>query len=249
MDIIENSTTRGPQRVIIYGAPGVGKTQLALAFPSPVFLCAEEGLGTRRASRFAGRAETYAQIREAMKQLYRDEHNFRTLVLDSIDWAMPALTTEGCTRHGCKSMDDAAASAYGRGNAWARDVLSELLRMTDAVLQHRGMNVVLLAHAAAVDARDPGGEKYTAWGLGLQRLCAQLLTEWADEIWFLATDVCARPEDSKTHERLGYGTSDRIVHVAPNPAWLAKTRSLDGENYNCGSDKGFAAIMREFAGE
>lgn len=246
MNIISNSTTDRPQRVVIYGAPGVGKTQLAMAFPAPVFLCAEEGLGARPVARFDGTCSTYAQVKEAFTQLYREPHEFKTIVLDSVDWLMPAIAGEGCARHNCKSMDDSAATTYGRGHGWARDVLSDVLKMADAVAQKRGMHIVLIAHAAAVDTRDPGGEKYTAWGLGVQRLCAQLVTEWSDEIWFVATDVCARPENTRTHERLGYGTSDRVVHVAPNPAWLAKTRQLAGENYNCGNDKGFAAILDEF---
>lgn len=248
MNIISNSTTNRPQRVVVYGAPGVGKTQLAMAFPSPVFLCAEEGLGARAVARFEGTVTSYAQVHDAFTQLYRERHDFKTIVLDSLDWLMPAITAEALTRHGAKSMDDKDAVDYGRGHRWVCEAVGDLLRWANLTAAHRGMHVVIIAHAQAVEARAPQGEKYTAWGLGIPRPSARLVTEWADEIWFVATDVCATAENKKTHERLGYGTSSRIVHVAPNPAWVAKSRALLHEDYECGNDRGYAAILDEFFG-
>lgn len=232
----------GTHRVIVYGAPGVGKTQLALAFPNPVFLCTEEGLGGRGAVRFEGRLASFVEIDDALRVLFTEPHNFRTVVLDSLDWAAPLIDAEAARLHGVYSIAD---PDFGRGYIWARDVWRDVTGKLDCLRAQRRMNVVLIAHAATGEARDPGGEKYTSWGLALQKTSAAHLIEWADEVWFLSTAVAAERPDKHGHLGVARGTDDRIVHTAPGVGYISKTRSLEETEYNCGADRSYAAILNE----
>lgn len=233
----------GTPRVIVYGAPGVGKTQLALAFPSPVFLCTEEGLGARGAARFEGRLASFVEIDEALRVLFTERHDFKTVVLDSLDWAAPLIEAEAARRKGVNSIAD---QDFGRGYVWARDVWREVTGKLDCLRAQRQMSVVLIAHAATGEARDPGGEKYTSWGLALQKTSAAHLIEWADEVWFLSTAVAAERPDKRGRLGVAHGTDDRIVHTAPGVGYTAKSRSLEQTEYNCGADRSYAAILSEF---
>lgn len=233
----------GIHRVIIYGAPGVGKTQLALSFPSPVFLCTEEGLGTRSAARFDGKITRWSEIDTALGMLYTEEHSFKTFVIDSLDWAEPLIEAEAGARHGC---DDITSLDFGRGYGWAREVWRELTTKLDLVAEKRAMSIVLLSHATTGDARDPGGEKYTSWGLSLPSKCASHLIGWSDEVWFLTTDIAS--VKNKSGDRLAKGSGDRVVHTAPEPGFVAKSRCLEQSQYNCGNDKSYSALLSQVFG-
>ena len=86
-----------PPRIVIYGVPGIGKTSLAAEFPDPIFIQTEEGAGNLELTTFSAEPLTsFGQVDEAIELLLTGEHEFRTVVLDSLDWLEPIVWAETC---------------------------------------------------------------------------------------------------------------------------------------------------------
>src|SRR5262249_23137117 len=108
---IHRATATLPPRLIIHGLEGVGKTTLAARFPSPVFLHTDDGMGNLGLAAF-GLLEHLGAARDAFAALGNEPHDFRTLVLDSIDALEPQVWAAVCRERGWASIE---APGYGKG--------------------------------------------------------------------------------------------------------------------------------------
>src|SRR5689334_17219845 len=100
-----------PVRVVLYGPEGVGKSTFGAGAPKPIFLGAEDGTAQLDVSRFPA-PERYEDILEALRVLATDEHDYETLVVDSLDWVEPLMWNYMCKRDG---QDNIVAYGYGKG--------------------------------------------------------------------------------------------------------------------------------------
>ena len=127
-----------PVRITLYGVDGIGKTTFASQATNPIFIAAEDGLGSLDVARFPT-PSSWAEIFEAIKVLYSEEHDFKTLVLDSADWAESMCLAAVAAAEGVAYIDQIG---YGKGYKMARDKYAELLRGLDA-LWMKGMNIIV----------------------------------------------------------------------------------------------------------
>ena len=81
---IKRGVQQRPQRVIIYGPEGVGKSTLAAGLPAPVLLDTEQGSSHIDVARLDCRS--YGDVINAIEELTQGGHEFRTVIIDSIDW-------------------------------------------------------------------------------------------------------------------------------------------------------------------
>ena len=219
---IHRATATLPPRLIIHGLEGVGKTTLAARFPSPVFLQTEDGTGNLELATF-GLLEQFGVVRDAIAALGNEPHDFRTLVLDSIDALEPQVWVAVCRERGWASIE---APGYGKGYVEADTVWRDLLAGLDWLRRTRGMLVVLVAHSAIETINDPRVPAYTSYQLRVHRRARGLLQDWADAIGFLGVDVVVKTEDSgfgKKRVRAD-GGSQRYLHFEARPAFTAKNR-------------------------
>ena len=86
-----------PPRILAYGVHGVGKTSFAASAGAPVFLQTEDGLGLIDAPSF-GLLKTYDEVMEAIGALYSEDHDRKTVVIDSLDWLEPLIWAQACWR-------------------------------------------------------------------------------------------------------------------------------------------------------
>jgi len=103
---IQRNTPKSP-RMLIHGMPGVGKTTFACSAPDPIVIQTEDGLGTLDVPAFP-LATDYAQVMEALGSLYQEEHSFRTLVVDSLDWDHCSARRQGNDDHHDRAQRDQA---------------------------------------------------------------------------------------------------------------------------------------------
>jgi hypothetical protein len=220
---VHRATATLPPRILIHGAEGVGKTWLGARFPDPIYLQTEEGTpGGLTLSTF-GLLTSYEDVRGAIAALANEPHDYKTLVVDTLDPLEKSMWAEACAANGWASIE---APGYGRGyvvvDRWWLDFLNgiEFLR------RERGMIIVLSAHSAPEVINDPRVPAYTSYQLRLHKRARGLIQDAMDVIGFLAAEVVVASEDqgfNKKRHRAD-GGSARWLHFENRPAFLAKSR-------------------------
>ena len=214
--------TLKPPRIIIHGDPGIGKTTFAVCADKPVVIQTEDGLGSLDATCFPI-AHAFGDVMEAIVSLYQEEHEFRTLVIDSLDWLEPLVWQAVCAAHGKQSIED---FGYGKGYVEALGVWRQFFDGITALRDDKGMTIVMTAHSEQKRVEDPMMPAFDTHDLKLHKRAAALAEEFADVILFAALQTNMVTEDAGFNNKRtrAVTTGQRVIHTVGQPAFLAKNR-------------------------
>ena len=233
MSMLENIQTgreNKPPRIMIYGQEGVGKSTLGASAPDPIFIQTEDGLGEIDTCKFP-LAGTLSDVLAELTALRDEEHNFRTVVIDSLDWLERLIFDEVCKEFGVRSIEK-ADGGYGKGYVDALVHWRKVLALLDDLRNKRGMMVILLAHAKVERFEDPENIAYDRYAPRLHKHAASLISEWVDAVLFAAKRLrVSKDGDSRAIAApIGADGGERILRTNGSPACLAKNRfSLPNE--------------------
>lgn len=225
MNITKGKTAR-PQRVVIYGAEGVGKSTLAAQnAPAPLFLDTEDGTAHLDVDRVAIRDldDLSTAMRELLALSKTGTCPYRSVVLDTADrlWQMAAdaVCAENQWTKGIES------PGYGRGYAMAAERFRRVLAGFDSLMR-AGFHVIIVCHAKVDRISPPDNPEYTKYMIKVAAPSKQAeasreyIKEWCDALLFCHFDVTVNAE-----ERRALGKeARRVVSTVPSPAWEAKNR-------------------------
>jgi hypothetical protein len=217
-----NSVQRGkiaqPHRVVLYGPDGVGKTTFGASAPSPVFLGAEKGTAQLDVARFP-QPQEWSDVQDAIKALaFGDAHEFKTLIVDTLDWLEPILHAKIAKAASVQSVDDIP---YGAGFNQALDFWRQLLAQLEYLSEKRGMNIVLLAHSQTRTFKNPLGADFDRYELKLHHKASGLVREWADAVLFATYEEFAVEKKGRVR---GVDSGARIIFSTRTAAFDAKNR-------------------------
>ena len=154
-----------PQRIVLYGLAGIGKTTFAAGAKNPIFICTEDGLGDLDVKKFP-LATTFEEVLEALGTLGREEHDFKTVVIDSLDWLEPLAWDATCRRLNVKSIEE---PGYGKGYVENMREWDMFFDYVTALRNVKGMTVIMLAHNAIIKIEDPVHPSYDMHDLKLHK--------------------------------------------------------------------------------
>ena len=220
---INTGVVKTPLKVIIYGTEGVGKTTLASKFPKPLFIDAENGSGALNVARYPY-PTSWQMLMSEVQEFLKNPQGYKTLVIDSIDWAEAKAVEMICAGMKVNGIEDIG---WSKGYIYLNEEMGRLLNLLTEVI-NRDVNVVLIAHMVIRTITKPEETgSYDRYELKLKQAKngnnCQLVKEWADLILF-----CNYREflvaDKTTGKKKATGGKERIMYTEHTATWDAKNR-------------------------
>ena len=217
MEIIRGKQ-QSPQKVVIYGPEGVGKTSLAAQFPRPLFLDTEGSTGNYDVARMP-RPTSGAMLMQQIAWAKANPQEFDTLVVDTADWAERLLIADLLAKHKKTGIED---FGYGKGYTYAYEEFGRMLNLLEDV-RALGKHIVITAHATIKKFEQPDEVgAYDRWELKLSKQASPMLKEWADLVLFVNYKTFVNKVDDKGTTKAAGG--QRVMYTSHKPTWDAKNR-------------------------
>jgi hypothetical protein len=232
LSTLQRGIQASPPIICCYGDEGIGKTRMAANAPNPVFIFTENSKGKLDVAGWT--VTSYEEVMEATVALLNDEHDFKTVVYDSLDWFEPMvwryMISQQPTSEKGKPIANIEDYGFGKGYKYALDYWRDFLDLVDQLRTKKDMAVIFLAHPTLTKISPPDGDSYDAWTLKLQNSdktsAKDKITEYCDMVLF------ANWKSARTEEELGFGNTraravgngERIVNTEKRPAFDAKNR-------------------------
>lgn len=230
-----------PQKVVVYGVQGIGKTSFGATFDAPVLLPVEEGAAAIDVDAFP-LATHYGAIVDAINALHED-HPYKTLVVDSLDWMEPLIWQATCEANNWTSIE---APGYGKGYVEADKYWRMIMGGFDSLRANKGMTIVLLAHSEIKQIQPPETDPFDRYQMRLHKRAFALWQEWSDMNLFLNYKIAVQTKkEAFGGERTkGIGSGDRVIYTTERPAWDAKSRWPLPDEIYIGKDKTWSAFHK-----
>lgn len=220
MKIITTGITK-PPRMVIYGEHKIGKSTFASGFPNPIFIQTEDGLESLGVEAFE-KCTNIVDVFKCLHYLVENDHQYKTLGLDSLDWTEKLIFEAICENEHVKHIGEIA---YGGGYKLAINYWRQLITLLDTLNSKKKMYIVLLAHSKVTKFEDPERENYDKYSLDLHDKAAKLIYEYVDIIGFATFKVAT------IEKKEGFGTTikakstgERVLNLAPRAAFEAGNR-------------------------
>lgn len=211
-----------PQKAVLHGPEGLGKSSFASRFPSPLFLDTEGGTHHLDVARLPA-PQSWDEVTKCITALANEDHPFKTLVIDTADWLEKLLVAHVCRQANKASVED---FGFGKGYVIVAEEFAKFLASLEPLLR-RGMHILFLAHSTVrkFESPDQAGS-YDRFELKLSRQVAPLLKEWADLVLF--ANYVTKIAENESGRKRGVGGRERTMFTTHSAAFDAKNRhSLD----------------------
>lgn len=250
--VVKSSEMAGPPKIVVYGVPGLGKTTFGCTFESPILLRTEDGAAALDVPTFPSVAVGLGDIFDAAYALL-NEHPYRTLVVDSLDWMEPLVWANTIARLN-ESRDRPVKSieqvGYGKGYVEADAEWRNVLRCFELLRLRRGMAIVLVAHSEIKRHEPPDEDPYDRYQIKLHKRGLAILDEWADMMLFAnykaAERVLTKDGGQKGESKYrAKGSGERVLFTSKRPAFEAKSRWPLPHDIYIGQDRTWAGFHYE----
>jgi hypothetical protein len=210
---------------MLYGEHGVGKGTWASKAPSPIFLDIEGGLNDIDCER-TDRLGTARQVSDALTWLLNDEHEYKTAVVDTVDWLEQLIHKQIVQDEGNAKVKSIADIGYGKGYARAVPIWNWFLSQFEQLRQQKKMAVILLSHAKVERYESPESESYDRYSPDLHKSSSSMIQEWCDEVLFASTRVYTKKQDEgfNRSRNVAVGGKERYIRTSESASSIAKNR-------------------------
>jgi hypothetical protein len=205
----------------------MGKTMTACTFPK-VFLVRTTGESIPRdLAKYGidlpfslGITDTEQKLIDQLSALLRDEHDYKTLVVDSVT-GLEAMFIDAVVAEDPRATNiQMAAGGYGAGRKVVAAKHMRVRKAAEMLRTKRGMNVIFLAHSDINRLDPPDGESYTQYGLRLHKESEAPYIDQTDLVGLLKQPTALIGEDRKR----AIGQDERVLVCTATPAAVTKNR-------------------------
>ncbi len=231
---IHSGQRNEPPRFLIYGTEGIGKSTTASQACDPIFIPTEDGLDQIDCDSFP-LVGKFHDFMSAISALYNEEHKYKSVVVDSLDWLERLIWDDVCHEFEVKSIEK-VDGGYSKGYIHALTQWRTVITGLNALRNKRRMCIILLAHAKVEKFEDPESVAYDRYSPRLNKHAAALIKEWCDCVLFATRKFRTKTEDAGFNRKRniavasGKDGGDRILRTVGGPSCIAKNRySLPSE--------------------
>jgi hypothetical protein len=209
----------------ITGDAGLGKTSIAATFPKPIFIRAEDGL---QAVPEASRPDAFPVLNnvddlwEQLTALIKEDHKYKTLVIDSITQLDTLFTNYVVDTDPKKPKSIAQAlGGYGAGFQALSSYHGRVRKAAGILNELKGMNIVFIAHSETETIELPDADPYTRYNIRMQKKSVSHYTDNVDLVGYLKLETHTMG-DGDRKKAISDGT--RILVTYASAANVSKNR-------------------------
>ena len=222
LEMIEKGKRFEPPRIVLYGVHGIGKSSWAASAPNPIFIQTEKGLKEIEADKFP-LATSYQEVLDFIEVLSDEDHKYKSVVIDSLDWLERLIFVEVAK---AKAVDSIEEIGFQAGYKIALKRWDEVLNALDNLQEKKKMAVIGIAHSQVKAFNSPESEPYDRYQLDLHKHAAARVQQWADAVLFLnyKTYTSKLKVGAGKEVVRAMGTGERVIYTEEKPAYQAKNR-------------------------
>jgi len=177
---IQKSNKTKPPRIVLMGSAGIGKTTMGATFPAPIFIQTEDGLGKIDVPNFP-LSKSFDDVMGALHALLNEDHDYKSVIVDSIDWLQMLIYKHTCQKAGQQSIE---SFGYGKGYTEALTYWRDYIDLLNRLRDEKGMVTCQLAHSQQIEVKPPNVEPFHQWQLKLHKHSHALIKEHCDLLGF-----------------------------------------------------------------
>jgi hypothetical protein len=212
---------RRPLYAVLYGPPGIGKSTFGSTLPKPIFIHTERGLDQITTPRFPI-VRTLDEYKLQIQALLREDHDYQSVVIDTIDGLDLLVQTEVCDEGKCDSIES-YAGGYGKGWNRAREIWVKILdRLTD---MSERWNILLISHAQIKTITDPAvGTPFDQWKMRVSDKSQDVIKQSIDLLLFVNLVRTVSKDSPRARKGRAIVSQDREMWTAPTTGIECKNR-------------------------
>ncbi len=210
-----------PPIILIYAPPKFGKSSFAASSESPVFIQTEDsgdGINVPKTPV----AKTFQDVLNSIGYLIETDHNYKTCVIDSVDWLEPLIHKQVCVEQKVSAIENIG---YGRGYTFALDLWRQYIDCLKVLRETKGMTIIQIAHSEIKRFENPETDSYDRYQIKLHKGASELIMESADMVLFGNYFVGITKSRQGFNERIrSVGSGERVLYTQERPAFKAGNR-------------------------
>lgn len=227
---ISNAKAVRAPRQILLGVEKVGKSTWAAGSDKPIFIPikGEQGIDDLDVQTFPV-ANSFADVMQCITSLYSEDHDFKTVVIDSGSTLEPLVWDATCAAHNVSGIEQ-VLKGYGKGFTEALKWWRELTDGLDALREKKNMGSILIGHVKVKTFNDPLLDPYDTFNFDVNDKAREMLFRWADSIVFANRKTVVNTTEGAFNKTIARGVdmNQVVLYTQKRPAHPGGGRGVYG---------------------